>query len=110
MKLKLKWKDKTLGILEKIKDEYVFKIDEEELKEAIKNGCMGIGNLDLLQTEYRSNELFTFFKNRIPDRTNLNIKEILKEFNMEKYDEMELLKNTSAQLETDNYFVEEMEE
>ena len=112
MKLQLIWsKDEEkykLGILEKNNEEYIFKINEEELKKAIKKGCVGIGNFDLLKNEYRSNELFPFFQNRIPQKDNINIKEILAEYNMKSYDEMELLKNTLAQLATDNYYVEEI--
>ena len=112
MKLKLIWeKEKIeyeLGTLEKINNEYVFKINEENLKNAIKNGCMGIGNFDLVQKEYRSTELFSFFQNRIPERDNINIKETLEEFNMKEYDEMTLLKLTRAELMTDNYYMKEV--
>lgn len=111
MKLELKWKRDEfifdLGILEKIGDEYVFKIDEEGLGQAIKKGCLGIGNFDLRQREYHSKELFSFFKNRIIDENEMNVKELLERYEIEKYDEMQLLKATKARLATDNYFMEE---
>ena len=112
MKLVLIWEKENqkfeLGILEKINDEYVFKINEEELKNAIKLGCMGIGNFDLLKSEYRNKELFSFFKNRIPAKDNINIKETLEELELKEYDEMELLKLTGAELITDNYYMKEV--
>ena len=112
MKLRLNWSknNKTfeLGILEKINDEYIFNINNQELKEAIRNGCCGIGNFDLLKKEYRSTDLFSFFKNRIPEKDNLNIKETLEEYGLTEYDEMEILKNTKGELETDNYYLEEI--
>ena len=112
MKLELIWKKENkeykLGILEKIDEEYVFKINEDNLKNAIKNGCIGIGNFDLMQNEYKSKELFSFFQNRIPEKDNINIKEILEEFNMEKYDEMKLLKYTRAEQMSDNYYMKEV--
>ena len=111
MKLQLIWKkdrEYKLGILEK-EQEYIFKINEKELKCAIEKGCMGIGNFDFLKNEYRSNELFSFFKNRIPEENNINIKEILEEYEIKSYDEMELLKKTKGQLLTDNYYLIEVE-
>ncbi len=112
MKLLLIWKkentDFELGTLEKIDRDYVFKINEENLKNAIKNGCIGIGNFDLLQNEYRSTELFPFFQNRIPEKDNINIKETLEEFELKEYDEMELLRLTKAELITDNYYMKEV--
>ena len=112
MKLELYWKKENeefkLGILEKEQREYTFKINEEELKKAIKKGCMGIGNFDLLKEEYKSTSLFPFFKNRIPEKDNRKIKEILEEYNLNEYDEMELLRATSAELGTDNYYMKEV--
>lgn len=110
MKLQLIWKkdrEYKIGTLEK-KEEYIFKINEEELKQAIDKGCMGIGNFDFLQNEYKSKELFSFFKNRIPEENNINIKEILAEYGIEQYNEMELLKKTRGELQTDNYYLIEV--
>ena len=112
MKLQLNWKndneDYILGELEKSQNEYIFRINIDGLKRAIKKGCVGIGNFDLKSEEYRSKELFSFFKNRIPDENNLNIKRTLEELNMIQYDEMELLKYTGAELATDNYYMVEL--
>lgn len=111
MKLVLKWKKNenifSLGVLEKKENNFIFTINETELKNAIKHGCMGIGNFDFLKTVYVSEELFDFFKFRIPSRTHVDIENILKEYNLKEYDEMELLKITKAKEATDNYYVEE---
>ena len=37
----------------------------------------------------------------------MNVKELLERYEIEKYDEMQLLKATKARLATDNYFMEE---
>lgn len=112
MKLMLKWKNKdkvfNLGILEKNENKYLFNINEEELQQAMQNGCTGIG---MLREEAKQidNKLFSFFANRIPKEDNINIKEILTKYNLEKYDDMELLKLTKARLITDKYYVSEID-
>ena len=110
MNLQLNWKKENevfkLGTLEKNNNEYVFKINCGQLKKAIKKGCIGIGNFDLLKEEYRSKNLFPFFKNRIPDKDNINICEIMAEYGLKKYDEMELLRLVGKSA-TDNYYIEE---
>ena len=112
MKLKLFWKDISekkymLGILSFEEHQYSFEINEEGLKEAIKHGCFGIGEFDLLKKTYISNSLFPFFKNRIPFENHIAIDEILEELDMKEYNEMELLKKTKGILNTDRYYLEE---
>lgn len=110
--LKLKWKDTdkaiyTLGNLYKANNLYHFDIDIDELKKATKNGCFGIGSIDLLYTSHTSKELFDFFKVRIPNEKDPRIEEILKQYNLQEYDEMELLKATKGIIMTDRYFLSE---
>lgn len=110
--LKLKWKDNdkviyTLGTLYKYNNLYHFDIDIEELKKATKNGCFGIGNIDLLYSSHTSKELFDFFKSRIPDENDSRIEEILNKYNLQEYDEINLLKATKGILMTDRYFLSE---
>ncbi|MBO5349283.1 MAG: hypothetical protein J6A89_05655 [Clostridia bacterium] len=88
-------------------DIFVLKIYEESLKKAIKKGCIGIGNLTFLKSVYKTKALFPFFINRIPPKNHIKINSILKKYNIEKYDEMELLRATKAKLETDRYYVKE---
>lgn len=111
MSLKLFWKDTKknsylLGFLDYKDSKYFFEINEEGLKEAIRHGCFGIGEFNLLKKVYISDKLFPFFKRRIPHKDNVAIDDILKEYNIEEYDEMELLKKTKGELNTDRYYLE----
>ena len=110
MKLDLIWEDRNkekynIAKLEKKEKKYLLTICEENLKKAIRKGCVGIGNINFLKNQYESNELFPFFKNRIPSKNNPNIEKILEEYNLKSYDEMELLKVTKAERQTDRYYV-----
>lgn len=111
MRLVLKWKKNekifSLGVLEKKDNNFIFTINEQQIKDAIKHGCSGIGNFDFLKNVYVSENLFDFFKFRIPSKTHRDIEKILKDYNLEEYDEMQLLKITKAKEATDNYYVEE---
>ena len=110
MILNLYWKDNErneyiLGKLYKSDGKYHFDINEEELKKATHKGCFGIGEINLLYKNHVSDTLFDFFKRRIPAKDSANIEEILKELNMQAYDEMELLEKTNGILYTDRYYV-----
>lgn len=112
MVLRLFWKDihgnsYRLGDLYKDGEVFIFDIVEnDKLKQAINAGCYGIGEFDLYCKRYESNRLFDFFKRRIPSKKHIDIEEILEEFNMKEYDEMELLKKTNGILNTDRYYLE----
>lgn len=113
MHLMLKWKSKRnnvydLGVLSKENDKYIFRINEKQLKKAIEDGCMGIGNFSLLNNIEVSDELFDFFKYRIVRKDSPKLNEMLKKYNLEKYDEMEILKITKAKSVNDRYWVEEL--
>jgi len=112
MILKLKWRDiknnvHFLGELTRDEGKYYFRVNEEGVKKAVENGCFGIGALNLNNKFHVSDELFTFFKMRIPPHDRTDIEEILKEYGLKEYDEMELLKVTKGMLMTDNYFLTE---
>lgn len=114
MKLVLKWMSKekrqySLGVLEKIDGKYIFETNEVELKKAIQDGCMGIGNFTFLEKRMESEELFTFFKSRIPDKNSWKINEVLKKYNLDEYDEMKLLLAKQGRSINDRYWVEEMQ-
>lgn len=114
MVLKLYWKDMNgnsyeLGNLYKKDNKYCFDIVEKDiLKKATQAGCFGIGELNLFYNHHESDELFTFFKRRIPAKEHVDIEEILKELELAEYDEMELLKRTQGILNTDRYYLEEV--
>lgn len=110
MILNLYWRDiennkYCIAKLEKNEQKYILIIDEDELKKAIRKGCNGIGNFDFLKSKYESEELFPFFKNRIPSKNHPKILDILKECGLEEYDEMKLLKLTKGKLQTDRYYL-----
>ncbi len=112
MILNLFWEDfeensYNIATLEYKNNLYFLRINEQELKKAIKRGCMGIGNCKFLKNEYSSKSLFNFFKNRIPSKNHPEIDKILKKYNLNEYDEMKLLKITEARRNTDRYWVAE---
>ena len=108
--LELYWEDINekeyhIANLNKKDDIYILDVLEKSLKEAIKAGCVGIGNIDFLKSRYESKKLFLFFKQRIPERNNIYIKDILKKYRMKEYDEYELLKKTLGKSITDRYYL-----
>lgn len=110
-RLYLKWKDindniYTIATLYKYEDYYYLMINKEEMQKAKKNGCYGIGNMDINQAGYKSKELFSFFKNRIISKDNEFLDKILEEYGLDKYDEIILLKKTKGILGTDTYYLE----
>lgn len=110
-RLYLKWKDinnksYTIATLYKYDGYYYLMIHKEALKEAMDNGCVGIGNLNIKEAGYKSKDLFSFFKNRIPNRDNEFIDKFLKENNLKEYNEMKILKKTKGILGTDRYYLE----
>ena len=111
MNLKLFWKDSKnvsyhLADLLYENEKYILKTKEENLKDAIKHGCFGIGNFGFLKNHYESNKLFDFFKNRIPSKDNSKIDKILQDLNIKEYNEMEILKATKGILVEDRYYLE----
>ena len=111
-RLYLKWKDVknqiyTIATLYRNEGYYYLMINNEEMTNAIKNGCSGIGELDINVPGYKSEELFRFFKNRILPKDSEYIEEVLKEYGLTEYDEMELLKKTNGYSGIDRYYLEE---
>lgn len=110
-RLYLKWKDinnqiYTIATLYKYEDYYYLMINKEEMQEARKKGCCGLGNIDTNEAGYKSKELFSFFKNRIISKDNEFIDEFLKQYELKEYDEMKILKKTKGVLGTDKYYLE----
>ena len=110
MILFLYWKDiegniYRLGTLIKA-EKYKFILNDEEYKKAMKNGCSGIGNLAKENDE--SDVLYQFFRERIPSKDSPRLEKFLKLFNIETYDDMELLKKSKGIVATDRFFIEEV--
>ena len=55
------------------------------------------------EKEYQSKKMFPVFSCRLPDSKRRDIDAILKEYELEKYDEYELLKKSGARLPIDSY-------
>lgn len=97
----MKWEDRfkkahNIGILAKIEENYYLMIkDKENAKEAYENDFNGVPGFKTNKV-YKSQELFSFFKDRL-----------LKQPNMDWCEE---LRKTSAKSMTDSFFVEEMPE
>ena len=107
--LELLWKSNKneiykLGVLSYKKNKYLFKINREQLKKAIKKGCYGIGNFDLKKDEYISDNLFDFFENSLPDLE--DEKKIMKKYNIKEYDKMKILEITKGKMYKDRYYLE----
>ncbi len=110
--MKLFWSDidnneYLLGKLYKKENYYYFEINEDGLGMALRHGCFGIGQINILEKINKSEELFDFFKNRIPSKDNPNIDNFLRSIGLDEYDEYEILKRTGARLLTDRYFLKE---
>ena len=111
MTLKLFWNDVKgvkyhLGNLYKEGDLYHFDINEEELKNAVRHGCFGIGNIDITKSKLESKELFSFFKGRIPSKEELTSEDLKKYYGVDEYDEMKILKISQGRLLKDRYYLE----
>ena len=73
-----------------------------EVKEAIKNGFELLISFKDLEKTYYNDKLFPSFANRLPDKKRRGIENILKRYDLDQFDEYELLKRCGAKLPTDN--------
>ena len=121
----IKWTDAkrcehVVGILYYIKNTFYFRYNKEFQKQKNIpkefNGIPSFGQLMGLCNHklrkrvlhvYSSNELFPFFKMRIPNK---NDEYIWKSYGITKYDELRLLSLSQAIIPTDSFFVEEMDQ
>lgn len=109
MSLDLFWKSKDnqtfrLGTLKYENGLYSFNIYISELRNAIINGCYGIGNFDLKRIEYTDKKLFDFFANRLPPQSEIN--NLVKIYNIDKENKMKILELTKGKKFKDNYWLE----
>lgn len=73
-----------------------------EVKAAIEDGFAPLLCFPDLNKQYEDEKLFSVFSSRLPDRKRKNINDILKKYELEDYDEYELLKRSGARLPIDN--------
>lgn len=118
--LYLKWIDyKTnkkylIGALfrDKEKGKYYFKLSKVHIEKALSEKAISEVILPFSDYDkiYESDEIFAIFKIRLPklDRfSEEELKELLKDLDMEEYDEFEYLRKTKGILETDKFIIEE---
>ena len=109
----LLWKNKEhnhsykVAELYKYDNKYYFKYILENVKDAIEDGFTLLVAFPNVNAIYESPNLFAVFASRLPDERRPEIKNILETYNLNNYDEFELLKKSGAKLPTDNYeFIE----
>lgn len=118
--LYLKWIDyKTnkkylIGALfrDKDKGKYYFKLSQAHVEKALEEKVINKVLLPFSDYNkiYESNEIFSIFKIRLPrleNYTEEELKQLLKDMEMEEYDEFEYLRRTKGVLMTDKFIVEE---
>lgn len=82
---------------------FYFKYLLENVKEAEKDGFVLLIAFPSVNATYENKQLFAVFSSRLPEETRPEIKDILATYEMEEYDEFELLKRSGAKLPIDNY-------
>ena len=118
--LYLKWIDyKTnkkylIGALfrDKEKGKYYFKLSKAHVEKALKEKAISEIILPFSDYDkiYESDEIFAIFKIRLPKLekyTDEELEELLKDLDMQEYDDFEYLRKTKGMLETDNFVIEE---
>ena len=100
----------VIGALYKRQEKYYFKLKKGYSKLKKEKGIPD--NMILFNDEnkiYESKQLFSIFKVRLPDikeYTKEQLKELLQEYNLEKYNEFEMLRKTKGRLKRDNFILE----
>lgn len=75
----------------------------EENEQAREFGWQGVPAFPDSDVVYSNEELFPAFSSRLPDPKRRDINEILKKYELEVYDEYELLRKSGARLPIDTY-------
>lgn len=73
-----------------------------EVGNAIEDGFVPLLCFPDLDQQYKDKKLFPVFSSRLPDKKRKNIKDILKKYGLENYDEYTLLKRSGARLPIDS--------
>lgn len=88
-----------VGILKK-SDKYEFYYNKD-VKKCLEEGFDLLVSFPDINKKYTSDKMFLEFLSRIPGPTRIDIDEILKKYNLEKYDSFELLKRSGAKTSLD---------
>jgi hypothetical protein len=81
---------------------YEFKYRTKELDNAIKSGFKPLIAFANIDEVYESYDMFPAFSSRLPDKRRKDVKEILAKYELQKYDEFELLKKSGGKLPIDS--------
>ena len=95
-----KTRNRTVVGLLKRNGKYEFKYTNLA-KKAQEDGFKLLLAFPKIDKKYTNEKMFPVFSSRIPSENRVDIDEILKKYNMEKYDEFELLKRTGAKTPLD---------
>ena len=74
----------------------------DEVENAVKDGFEPLLCFPDLNRQYEDEKLFSVFSSRLPDKKRKDMKDILKKYGLERYDEYTLLKRSGAKLPIDN--------
>ncbi|MEG1363539.1 MAG: hypothetical protein RSC92_03830 [Clostridia bacterium] len=110
--LYLVWKDQynnkyKVGELYKEDNQFFFKYLLDTVKIAMENGFRLLIAFPQLNAIYYNSHLFPAFSTRVPDKRRPEIDKILSTYNMDKYDEFELLKRSKGKTPIDDYEFEQ---
>ena len=100
------WKDMVtrartvIGELSK-NGKYEFKYDLKGVEQAKKMGFSLLVAFPDIDKVYESQELFPVFSSRLPDKRRPDIRKVLQRYNLDCYDQFELLRNSMGRLPID---------
>ena len=75
----------------------------EDIEAAVRDGFASLLCFPDMKKTYVDEKLFSVFASRLPDRKRRDIRDILKKYDLEEYDEYLLLKKSGARLPIDNF-------
>ncbi|MBU3179921.1 hypothetical protein [Clostridium psychrophilum] len=92
-----------IGELSKETEKYYFEYDTEGVKKAEAYGFTPLPYFPKVDAKYFREGLFRSFLKRLPMHGKREITSVLKEYEIEKYDDLELLKKSGGKMPTDSF-------
>lgn len=104
----LMWKDDQgepfkVGELSKGSEKYYFEYDIEGVKKANEYGFSPLPYFPMVNAKYFREELFNSFSNNLPGYGKSDITSVLKKYNINEYDDFEVLIKTGCKTSTDSF-------
>lgn len=103
------WRDIKIAYLLRDEAGYAFKYDQMGLKKAREEGYTYLVGFKDTRKIYQSEQLFAFFKNRVPSRERRELSQRLRALGIQEYDEFEILLAKSGRTNTDQITLKEEE-